>query len=418
MGKVKGMGMPSIMAFHRELAKKGFDVTYIYVGDSKTCDLNIECEGVKVHSIRVPNLLGWLKHIGVCRKLFSPLPLVMGMFPVYRYLRGQRDVGQRIVVYGHQWSGAILASILSKPLRVPNVTRLYGSLLPYHLGLCPQYSVGRFRRWWNFLRYWEEALAFLLPASKYVITDDGTLCDELFRVLKSDKSVGRLEYIGNGIDVDWEKWLACERDRSPVTDLFGNDAPVVVSPGRLTGWKRRDRIIEIADRIRATGRLVNFLILGNGSEEERLRREIEKRELGDRVFIKNDTPHIEMPRYLLAADAVLLTQDYSNLTNTLLESFVLERPVVSLDVGGIHSVAKDESNCLLVTLDGLLEQAPAAVLRILDEPELRKKLAQGCEQWREKHACTWEERVEVDATIIRTLLNDEGTSVESQQSAC
>lgn len=409
MGKVKGMGMPSIFAFHRELARRGFHVTFLQAGFIKEKDIDTEYENLTVHQVRNWRLPGFLNRFRVVRGLFAyPIWFVSSLFPFFCYLRREKRKGRRMVLYGQQAEGAVMASVIAFLLRVPNVTRLYGTLLPYRFGLSPQYPVGRFRRYLNLLIAREETLAFLMPAAKYLITNDGTLGDELFRTLHHEKRHDRLEFVRNGVDIDWEKCLSEGRDRSVVTRLFGNDAPVVITAGRLMLWKRLDRIIEVADRIRDTGRVVNFLIMGNGELEDDLRREIHSRGLEDRVRIKNDTPHAEMPGFLLSADIVLLMQDYTNLSNTLMESMVLERPIVALDVGGTGKyVAKHEENCLLVPLETVIEDAAAAVLRILDEPELRARLADGCRKWKARHAYTWEKRVEVDARIIHSLVDHE-----------
>ncbi len=409
MGKVKGMGMPSIFAFHRELARRGFHVTFLQAGSIKEKDLDTEYENLTVHQVRNWRLPEFLSRIRVIRGLLAyPILFMSAFFPFLRYLRRQKRQGRHMVLYGQQAQGAVMASVIALLLRVPNVTRLYGSLLPYYFGLSPQYPVGQFRRYLNLLLAREETLAFIMPASKYVITNDGTLGDELFRALHRQKLHDRLEFVRNGVDMDWEKCLTKRRDRSVLTRLFGNDAPVVVTAGRLMPWKRMDRIIEIADRVRETGRLLNFLIMGNGELKDDLRQEIHARGLEDRVHIKTDTPHAQMPDFLLSADIVLLTQDYTNLSNTLMESMVLERPIVALDVGGTGKyVARNEENCLLVALDTVIEDAVAAILRVLDEPDLGARLAQGCRTWKVEHAYTWAERVEVDTRIIHLLVGHE-----------
>jgi glycosyltransferase involved in cell wall biosynthesis len=77
--------------------------------------------------------------------------------------------------------------------------------------------------------------------------------------------------------------------------------------------------------------------------------------------------------------------------------------VVALDVGGTGSVVRDEENCLLVGLDGTVEAAVTAILRLLDNPALRDRLGAGCRRWREIYAHSWAQRVEVDVALIGQL---------------
>lgn len=58
MGKVKGKGMPLIFAFHRELARRGFHVTFLQAGSIKEKDLDTEYENLTVHQVRNWRLLG------------------------------------------------------------------------------------------------------------------------------------------------------------------------------------------------------------------------------------------------------------------------------------------------------------------------------------------------------------------------
>ena len=58
--------------------------------------------------------------------------------------------------------------------------------------------------------------------------------------------------------------------------------------------------------MRDMGKNVNFLILGRGEEEARIRTMIGSHALQDRVKIKNDTPHREMAQFWQLQDVVLL----------------------------------------------------------------------------------------------------------------
>ncbi|MDF1593771.1 MAG: glycosyltransferase family 4 protein [Desulfobacterales bacterium] len=407
MGGVKAMGMPSIMAFHRELGRKGFDVTYLQIGGDPQNDLDQWFDGLRVKKMPHWTLPRILRKSRIFSKFLGlPLLVISAFWPMFLFLRAEKERHNgRVVIYGHLAPGAILASLLSMTMRVPNVSRLYGTLLPYHFGISEQYPVGKLRRYLNLLRYYDETLAFLMPSSAHVITDDGTLGDRLFRALRGPDK--RLEFVRNGLDIDWKGVLEDGADPSITERYFENGWPLVVSAGRMIAWKRFDRTVEIAARLREKGVNVNFLILGRGDEEPRIQEMIRQRGLEDRVKIKNNTPHSEMPAFLMAADVVLLTQDYTNLSNTLLESLALERPVVVLDVGGTSMVANDGYNCLTISLANVHEEAAAAIVRILESTELRYQLREGCRDWKGEGAYSWEKRTEVEVNLIKSLLNNE-----------
>jgi glycosyltransferase involved in cell wall biosynthesis len=306
------------------------------------------------------------------------------------------------VLYGHTAYGAVAASILSRIASVPNVTRLYGTLTPYLLGLSSHYPKSFLERLGGYLRQWEEVVAILMPASRYIITNDGTLGDTLFRHLKGNTD--RLAFPRNGIDIDWEYWSSQPPDKSIFAELFAGEDPVVVSAGRLIEWKRFDRVVDIAKQLAVRGRLCRFLILGNGDGQRDLERRIEANGLGAEVKIVNNTPHDEMPKYLRAADIVLSMQDFTNLSNTVLEAIALERPVIALDVGGTQTVVNDGQNGLLVPLCGCVDSAADAIETLIDSEGLRRNLAAGCQTWKRRHAYGWGERSKVDVEAIRGIL--------------
>ena len=398
-------GMPSIAAFHRELAKNGVKVTFIYVGrGDQRAQAEADAENIEVLYGRSWDFIPKKGLFGKVIAKFLSVPLwvasaIVAALPVVARAKRRNE---RLVIYGHTAPGSIAASIIGFLLRVPNVSRFYGTLTPFKLGVSEQYPVGRVQRWVNVLKQWDEILALKLPADRYVITDDGTLGDRLFMQIRGSRD--RLLFLRNGIDIPWEEWLRRPRETALFDQLFSQRRPTVISAGRLIPWKRMDRIISIADElVNRRGVGVNFLILGTGELRERLEREICDRGLTDFVKVKTDVPHADMPRYLIAADVVLLMQDYTNLSNTLLEALALERPIVALDVGGTSSVVTNGVNGVLVSLSNWREEASAAIIRLIEDEEYRERLRKGCRAWKCEHAYTWEKRIRWDLELIREL---------------
>src|SRR5690606_34912096 len=186
----------------------GVKATFIYVGrGDHRAQVGGEAAGLEVLCKPSWDVIPKRGLIAKAIAKFASVPLwvasaIVAALPVVSRAKRRNE---RVVIYGHTAPGSIAACIVGFVLGVPNVSRFYGTLTPYKLGISEQYPVGRVRRWVNVLQQWDEILALKLPADRYVITDDGTLGDRLFTHLR--RSRDRLLFLRNGIDIPWDEWL-------------------------------------------------------------------------------------------------------------------------------------------------------------------------------------------------------------------
>jgi len=95
-------------------------------------------------------------------------------------------------------------------------------------------------------------------------------------------------------------------------------------------------------------------------------------------------PPDEIWRYYAAADIYLQTPDIDNMPTSVLEAYASGCPVVSTNAGGIPAILTDGLNGLLVPC-GDHQAAADAILRVLEQPELGRRLAdsafEGCARY-------------------------------------
>ena len=403
-GGVLGLGMVSSYAFHRELVKVGVRVTYLQCSPHAK-GYYYKCNGVETIQVRTLNNPGFFLGSKLLRKIFSyPLWMISSFIPVVRVLRKIQRGDEQLVVCGHRAEAAFMASIMSKLVGCPNVSRFYGSLMPFRLGYDKCYPVSSFRRLLGKFRWWEEYVGTLAPANGYALTNDGTYLGEYIEDRKGKNIVYYHEI--NGIELDWRQYLSSEFnfDRTALLgELFDADNPLVVTACRLEGWKRVDRVLDIAGKTNGLGHPVNFLIIGNGALKEKFLERIKREKLEGRVRIISGLSQDQVIKYTLASDLYLATQDYSNLTNSILEALVLEKPVVTIDVGGIRDVIEPDVNGVLVSCGNVIEEAVDAVVKIITNREFSKRLSKGAASWRDLNARSWEERSKADVELINKV---------------
>jgi glycosyltransferase involved in cell wall biosynthesis len=166
---------------------------------------------------------------------------------------------------------------------------------------------------------------------------------------------------------------ACEAKRR--LNLSG-DCQVVGYAGRLAPIKRLDVFLAAAKEISRRRPETQFVIVGEGIEDLRLRQIAAASGLSSRVLFLGHRDDIY--DVLRAFDIFVLCSDHEGLPMVLLEALYLGVPVVARRVGGIPEVLQDEVSGLLVDSADPRILAEAC-LRILNDSGLRTRLAEaGC----------------------------------------
>jgi len=114
-------------------------------------------------------------------------------------------------------------------------------------------------------------------------------------------------------------------------------------------------------------------LVGGGSQDAAVRRLAADLKLENVTFAGRVQPD-DIWRYYAEADIYLQTPDIDNMPTSVLEAYASGCPVVSTEAGGVPAILTDGFNGMLVRCGD--EQAAAdAILRLIDEPELARRIA-------------------------------------------
>ena len=114
-------------------------------------------------------------------------------------------------------------------------------------------------------------------------------------------------------------------------------------------------------------------LVGGGSQDAAIRRLADELKLANVTFAGRVPPE-EIWRYYADADIYLQMPYIDNMPTSVLEAYASGCPVVSSRAGGIPAILTDGHHGLLVPCDDH-EAAAHAMLRLLDEPDLARRLA-------------------------------------------
>ncbi|MBI2392725.1 MAG: glycosyltransferase family 4 protein [Deltaproteobacteria bacterium] len=189
-----------------------------------------------------------------------------------------------------------------------------------------------------------------LPRAAAFVAPSRALID---RALALGVAPDRATHVPNGVDASRFHPL----DRAQARAALGLRAgPLVVCVGRLEEGKGSLDLLAALDLL-LPARGVRAAFVGDGSA----RAEIERRAASGRVIVAGQRPHDEIPRWLAAADVVVLPSWNEGTPNAVLEALACGRRVVATRVGGVPDVIDDEALGLLVP-----PRDPAALARAID----------------------------------------------------
>ena len=147
---------------------------------------------------------------------------------------------------------------------------------------------------------------------------------------------------------------------------------VVAMVAVLRSWKRHDVFCAMAKEVLAKKPRTRFLIVGHGPGWERVNRYLDEMDLRSAVIMTGHREDIH--RILPLCTVCALTSDKNEgVPQAVLQELACGRAVAASEAGDIPEVVRHEETGLLVR-PGQAEPLTNAVLRLLDDDELRAKL--------------------------------------------
>ncbi len=191
------------------------------------------------------------------------------------------------------------------------------------------------------------------------------LADRVFSASKTDIpiiqtkfGVNEVEWIPNAVDT--EMFSSAEDKPGP---------PVVAYVGKLEQWKGTDVVIESFKRINREVKNVKFLVVGSGSQQDKLK------EANLPIELLGSVPYHEMPKIYQRTSVLILPSYMEGFPCTCVESLSCQVPVVASDVGDVKEIVIDGKTGFL-TGCGDAGAVASRTIEILRNKELRKKLGE------------------------------------------
>ncbi len=192
--------------------------------------------------------------------------------------------------------------------------------------------------------------------------------------LVNDLKVSRdkIVLIHNGVDLANFNRNYTDKEKEDIRKEFKlSGGPVVGIIARLSSVKGHEYLIKSAKLILAKRQDIQFLIIGDGPEEKRLKKLITTLEINRNVIFHESV--LDTARPLAIMDVFVMPSISEGLGLAILEAMASGLPIVASNVGGIYSLVSEGENGILVSPRSP-EDLKEGILKIIDNDKLAKDM--------------------------------------------
>jgi glycosyltransferase involved in cell wall biosynthesis len=175
------------------------------------------------------------------------------------------------------------------------------------------------------------------------------------------------------VGLDLQRFADCDPHRGLVRTELGiaSAAPLVGIVARLVPIKRHDVFLEAAAKVAHRVPTCRFLVIGDGECRKALEARVRALHVQDRVIFLGWRRDLD--RVYADLDVAVLTSDNEGSPVSLIEAMASGVPVVGPCVGGVPDVI-DAGTTGIVIPPGDAAAVADAIVRLLEDPELRRKM--------------------------------------------
>ncbi len=255
--------------------------------------------------------------IAVSHPRYFQIPKVGMTSAPYLLARSTLPVLRKIIADGfdfdlidahYYFPDGVAAAMLGRKLNKPVVVTARGS----DLNLIPEFAVPR---------------RMILNAANDVAASITVSAGLKARLVSLGAQAKKIHVLRNGVDLE----LFRPVDRAKARAQLGWQAnKTLLSVGNLLELKGHHLVIEALKDLPD----YHLIIIGNGKEEQNLRKCCKNFSVTDRVEFVSGIPQEKLKMYYGAADALILASSREGWANVLLESMACGTPVIATPVGG------------------------------------------------------------------------------------
>lgn len=390
-------------------AQSGWTVRYVVFADPEHEDYRYEKvihpPGVDVVRIQKPNwsvlaTSNWLiqKLASKARTAVSIVRLAFAGLAEYR--KGNYDV-----LYGYESCGILALAILRLmvwPKRALIVSR-------FQSVACVNLTLKRNGKLAAMLNHWQDFLAYYIPCHLCIMNNDGTGGDHLFKALRTPNSQ-KLKFWSNGVEMTSPPTE--QPQRKILLQELGLQVPprkhLIMTSCRLVDGKGLPRALHIIKELLSLDFTdFQYLIIGSGSLKEDLQQLAEQLGVCGHVSFISALPQTQITRLLMVVDAVLLTYEYSNVGNPLLEAIAARKVIFTLNTDYTKEWIEHGQDGYIFDVDGSTNREVArTIAKVLPDETICKEIQSNMDRGNGLKLWSWPERLKIEVDTVFQMLQE------------
>lgn len=229
-------------------------------------------------------------------------------------------------------------------------------------------------------------------ADHIAVLCQGLKDDLITRGIPSEK----LTIIYNGINVD--DFKPCEPDQEFIENCNLKGKKVIGFIGSFYRYEGLDLLINAFSQLLTTVPDAKLLLVGGGEVERKLKDQVQRLNLTDKVIIPGRISHDRIPRVYALVDVLVYPRYSMRLTELVtplkpLEAMAMGKALIASDVGGHRELIRNNETGLLFPAGNKFALAES-IRSLLTDYALRKKIEKQGIKWVEENY-TWDKTTSV-----------------------
>lgn len=321
-------GLPGFYYPWKYLVKRGHKVDFVFISNFKE-KYNI--------------VVDWFNEKNILANIYAP-------YKEYRFMRFVRQIFRLIqlfyytlkavkakkydFIYCKSYEG-FAGQLVSKIYKIPSGIRLFGDFT-----FCYN-DIKKFGNFKAIMKHPLEYLSFKVGANFLLSTDDGSNCDDLFKIWGNKKT--KFYFWKTGIDLNLPK---DEKINIKLPEKF------LYYPARYVDWKRQDRALKIL-KLLFDKNIKNLYLIFTGNltsveHYNNLHKIAEEYGIENNVIFEKEVSQNQMRLISQKSLANILVADHSNLGNVFYEILSSGSVIISFKNRGVDDLIVDGYNGFLM----------------------------------------------------------------------
>lgn len=327
---------------------------------------------------------------------------VAGLFPPYPLASEleKRGVRVHLLDFHHRWSFAEGVAKLAKLVRAENYDvvhgkqyfgSVYGALsAPFSPKSVRVASFHNMEYDYDSVTQWTKVRKRIQAACmKRWVSGFATLSHACVEHYQRHLGLEDITVLPNAVPLEEVRREASADRRAILAEFGAKDSDfVLLCPSRLIPEKGHVYLVRALRLLVDRGLVPRTLFLAWGPTRDAIREEIQKLGLGSHITMPDEqVPNVKMRKVMAAADLIVVPSTFEAFGLAPAEAMALERPVIASRTGGLVDLIEDGVSGLLVPPKDP-EALAEAIGRIMQDPDLRKRLSLGGRTRIETHFST------------------------------